>query len=160
MKEAVLINTAGGINGGYKFEIKLDLALSKIVATSKTAERLYNGIGSTANINIHLTIDEGSTLHWLPQETIVFENTYRYSSCRSKRSSRGNSFPVTLGISNEKYYKRFSTFSRKKYKEDWVNEMTKELAVTEKETELAVINTNNKYIDSQADSKNFEHQSY
>ena len=38
--------------------------------------------------------------------------------------------------------------------------MTKELAVTEKETELAVINTNNKYIDSQADSKNFEHQSY
>ena len=80
MKEAVLINTAGGINGGYKFEIKLDLALSKIVATTQTAERLYNSIGSTANINIHLTIDEGSTLHWLPQETIVFENTYRYSS--------------------------------------------------------------------------------
>ena len=45
-------------------------------------------------------------------------------------------------------------------KKTGVNEITKELAVTEKETELAVINTNNKYIDLQADSKNFEHQSY
>ena len=73
LKEAVLINTAGGITGGDKFEIKLNLASSKIVATTQTAERLYNSIGSTANINIHLTIDEGSTLHWLPQETIFFD---------------------------------------------------------------------------------------
>ena len=81
----MLINTAGGITGGDKFEIKLDLALSKIVTTTQTAERLYNSIGSTANINIHLTIDEGLTLHCLPQETIVFDNTYRYSSCTSKK---------------------------------------------------------------------------
>ena len=43
-------------------------------------------------------------------------------------------------------------------KEIGVNEITKELAVTAKETELAVINTNNKYLDLEADSKNFEHQ--
>ena len=73
LKEAVLINTAGGITGGDKFEIKLNLTSSKIVATTQTAERLYNSIGSTAKINIHLTIDEVSTLHWLPQETIVFD---------------------------------------------------------------------------------------
>ena len=42
LKEAVLINTAGGITGGDKFEIKLNIASSKIVATTQTAERLYN----------------------------------------------------------------------------------------------------------------------
>ena len=73
LKEAVLINTAGGITGGDKFEIKLNLTSSKIVATTQTAERLYNSIGSTAKVNIHLTIDKESTLHWLPQETIVFD---------------------------------------------------------------------------------------
>ena len=45
-------------------------------------------------------------------------------------------------------------------KETGVNEITKELAVTAKETELAAINTNNEYIDLEADSKNFEHQSH
>ena len=73
LKEAVLINTAGGITGGDKFDIKLNLTSSKIVATTQTAERLYNSIGSTAKVNIHLTIDKASTLHWLPQETIVFD---------------------------------------------------------------------------------------
>ena len=73
LKEAVFINTAGGITGGDKFEIKLNLTSSKIVATTQTAERLYNSIGSTAKVNIHLTIDEASTLYWLPQETIVFD---------------------------------------------------------------------------------------
>ena len=73
LKEAVLINTAGGITGGDKFEIKLNIASSKIVATTQTAERLYNSIGTAAKVDIHLTIDEVSTLHWLPQETIVFD---------------------------------------------------------------------------------------
>ena len=45
-------------------------------------------------------------------------------------------------------------------KETEINEITKELAVTAKETELAVINTNTEYIDLEADSKNFEHQSH
>ena len=45
-------------------------------------------------------------------------------------------------------------------KETGVNEITKELAVTAKETELAVINTNTEYLDLEVDSKNFEHQAH
>ena len=56
--------------------------------------------------------------------------------------------------------KDFQHSLEKSIKETGVNEITKELAVTAKETELAVINTNNEYIDLEADSKNFEHQSH
>ena len=43
-------------------------------------------------------------------------------------------------------------------KEIGVNEITKELAVAAKETELAVINTNNEYLGLEPGPKNFEHQ--
>lgn len=56
--------------------------------------------------------------------------------------------------------KDFQNSLEESIKKTGVNEITKELAVTAKETELAVIYTNNECIDLQADSKNFEHQSY
>ena len=56
--------------------------------------------------------------------------------------------------------KDFQNSLEESIKKTGVNEITKELAVTAKETELAVIYTNNECIDLQADSKNFERQSY
>ena len=56
--------------------------------------------------------------------------------------------------------KDFQNSLEESIKKTGVNEITKELAVTAKETELAVIYTNNECIDLQADSKNFEHQSH
>ena len=44
-------------------------------------------------------------------------------------------------------------------KETGANEISKEFAVTAKEKELTVINTNYEYIGLEADSKIFEHQS-
>lgn len=49
----------------------------------------------------------------------ILYNIYRNCNCESKGSSSGNSFIVGSVVSNKKYRKGFSTFTRRKYKEYW-----------------------------------------
>ena len=72
MREAVLANTAGGITGGDSFAAQTMVSSSSLVITSQTAERLYRSITTPARINIDLHAENGAILHWLPQETIIF----------------------------------------------------------------------------------------
>ena len=73
MKEAVLLNTSGGITGGDQFDFTIKVENCSILATTQTAERLYRSNTKPAKINIMLKATKGATLHWLPQETIVFD---------------------------------------------------------------------------------------
>lgn len=72
--EAVMINTAGGITGGdelnWAFTAKRD---SNLTVTSQACERLYRSSGGVAQIDVHLTVESGAKLCWLPQETILFD---------------------------------------------------------------------------------------
>ena len=70
--EAVLVNTAGGIAEGDGFKYRVQASdKTNITITTQAAERVYGAIASrVANLNIDLTITCGTSLHWLPQETI------------------------------------------------------------------------------------------
>ena len=73
MTEAVMLNTAGGITGGDSLIVKIQVENGAVVATTQTAERLYRSITEPAKIEITLRAYNAATLHWLPQETIIFD---------------------------------------------------------------------------------------
>lgn len=72
--EAVVINTAGGIAAGDRFETQITLEPgARLVATSAAAEKIYKSDGETSRIATWLVVRDGAELHWLPQETIPFD---------------------------------------------------------------------------------------
>jgi len=71
---AVLVNTAGGIAGGDRFEIEIATGEgSRLAVTTAAAEKVYRTDGPAAELNIALKAAPGSHLAWLPQETILFD---------------------------------------------------------------------------------------
>ncbi len=71
---AVLVNTAGGLAGGDRFDV--DVAAgegSRLAVTTAAAEKIYRSDGAVAQLNISLQAAAGSHLAWLPQETILFD---------------------------------------------------------------------------------------
>ena len=75
-KEAVLLNTAGGVTGGdhLAYEVAAGAGTS-VVVTTQAAERVYRRTAGTAKIETSLTAGDGADLAWLPQETILFDNS-------------------------------------------------------------------------------------
>ena len=73
--QAVLINTAGGVTNGDRFTFSGALTPdTTLTLTTQAAERAYRASGANpARIRTSLTVDSGATLHWLPQETILFD---------------------------------------------------------------------------------------
>jgi urease accessory protein len=81
--EAVILNTAGGITGGDDLALNFRCTrASRAVITTQTAERFYRATADSApaTISTRITVDEGATLEWLPQEAILFDG------CRVHRS--------------------------------------------------------------------------
>jgi len=73
VKEAVLINTAGGIAGGDRLECEVTASGDASIAiTSQTAERVYRALDEPARILTRLNVSDGAKLAWFPQETIIF----------------------------------------------------------------------------------------
>lgn len=71
---AVLVNTAGGIAGGDRFDI--DIATgedTRLTVTTAAAEKVYRAEGAAAGLNLTLRAQARSHLAWLPQETILFD---------------------------------------------------------------------------------------
>ncbi|PIW25927.1 MAG: urease accessory protein [Rhodospirillales bacterium CG15_BIG_FIL_POST_REV_8_21_14_020_66_15] len=72
--EAVLLNTAGGLTGGdvYETEARAD-AGAHLTLTTQACERIYRAASGTARVETRLSAGPGARLHWLPQETILFD---------------------------------------------------------------------------------------
>ena len=69
----VLINTAGGVAGGDRFDVEVACGeASRLTLTTAAAEKIYRTPCSPAQINIRLKAASGAHLSWLPQETILF----------------------------------------------------------------------------------------
>jgi urease accessory protein len=78
--DAVVVNTAGGVVGGDRLDIRITLAAATgAVVTSQAAEMVYRSAGATAEITTQLQVGAGGVLAWLPQETILFD------ACRLRR---------------------------------------------------------------------------
>ena len=89
MMEAVILNTSGGMTDGDILNIEVGAEDCALVMTTQTAERVYRSVGKKpAKIQINLSVADTADLHWLPQETIVFNDskfewtlTINLSSC-------------------------------------------------------------------------------
>ena len=74
--EAILINTSGGLAGGDVVRVNAVVGENaSLTLTSQTAERVYRSLGPPADVKVTLKVEAGATLFWLPQETILFEQS-------------------------------------------------------------------------------------
>jgi urease accessory protein len=74
--EAVVVNTAGGLTGGDRFDIAVKVEEGAVATlTSQACEKIYRATDQAASLSARLTVAKGATLHWLPQETILFDRS-------------------------------------------------------------------------------------
>ena len=72
--EIVFLNTAGGLTGGDKLSYSVSVgARGRATAATQTAERAYRAAQDVAQVEVRLRVGAGAELHWLPQETILFD---------------------------------------------------------------------------------------
>jgi urease accessory protein len=70
----VLLNTSGGIVGGDRLEVGVEMAARTVASvTSQAAEKAYRSAGPDASMQVRLRLEDGAFLEWLPQETILFD---------------------------------------------------------------------------------------
>ena len=75
-KECVVINTAGGITGGDKFESSIKASEeSSVVVTTQAAEKVYKSNYGSAEVETKFFASKNSKLLWLPQDTILFSKS-------------------------------------------------------------------------------------
>ncbi len=78
----IIVHPPGGIAGGDRLDISAHAGENTWVQlTSPGAAKWYRAAG-TAHQKLHLRVEAGATLEWLPQETIV------YSGARAELSTR------------------------------------------------------------------------
>ncbi|MEX1236231.1 MAG: urease accessory protein UreD [Roseovarius sp.] len=76
-QEIVLLNTSGGLTGGDRLSYQIDLAPGcRATGTTQTAERAYRSTGDAAVVRVHHRVGAGGHLDWLPQETILFDQSH------------------------------------------------------------------------------------
>ena len=72
--EAVIVNTGGGMTGGDRFAIDINVGEgASLVAGTTAAEKIYRSTGADAEMDVTLSVAAGGRLCWLPQETILFD---------------------------------------------------------------------------------------
>ena len=75
IKEAVVVNAAGGIAGGDRLEFEVTaLGCALVAVTSQAAEKVYRSLGRPAQVVTKLKARDAAKLAWLPQETIIFDS--------------------------------------------------------------------------------------
>nr|WP_199290371.1 urease accessory protein UreD [Leptolyngbya sp. FACHB-36] len=74
---SVLLHTAGGVVGGDRLSIQLQLQpQARALITTAAASKLYRTNGLQAQQAVQVEVAEGACLEWLPQETIVFDRAH------------------------------------------------------------------------------------
>jgi urease accessory protein len=72
--EAVIVNTAGGMTGGDRFDLEIAVgAGAQLTVTTAAAEKIYRSLGSASEIAVRLAVGPNGALTWLPQLTIGFD---------------------------------------------------------------------------------------
>jgi urease accessory protein len=74
--EAVVVNTAGGLTGGDRFDITVSVGQgARAIVATQACEKVYASSGPAAKLATRLTAKQGAVLRWLPQETILFDHS-------------------------------------------------------------------------------------
>ena len=71
---AVLVNTAGGLTDGDRFEVEASAAAgASLTLTTQAAERAYRAAGPEhGHLSTGIKVGRKARINWLPQETILF----------------------------------------------------------------------------------------
>lgn len=71
--EAIIINSSGGLTAGDRLSIDATVGQgSHMALTTQAAERAYRASGGFGQLDTRITVEDRATLHWLPQELILF----------------------------------------------------------------------------------------
>lgn len=76
--QAVLLTTSGGLTGGDRLTLDIEIdAGARATLTTQAAEKLYRAADGEADtrIDVRLRAGSGAWLEWLAQETILFEQS-------------------------------------------------------------------------------------
>lgn len=80
---AVLVHPPGGLVGGDRLDIRLDvLTGAHLLVTTPAATRFYRSIAGEAAQVVHARIAAGATLEWVPLETLA------YPGCEARNEGR------------------------------------------------------------------------
>ncbi|WP_245292434.1 urease accessory protein UreD [Rhizobium sp. 9140] len=72
--EAVLINSSGGLTGGDVMDWRFGAgADTELTLTTQACEKIYKASAGTTSVTTTIRAEAGSRVHWLPQETILFD---------------------------------------------------------------------------------------
>ncbi len=72
--QSVLVHPPGGIVGGDRLEIAVDVgAAAHALVTTPGATRFYRSLGETASQAATLRVARGARLEWLPLETLAYD---------------------------------------------------------------------------------------
>lgn len=71
--EAVLVHPPGGLVGGDRLDISLDVQPgAHLLVTTPAATRFYRSVAGEAVQSVSARVGEGARLEWLPQETLAY----------------------------------------------------------------------------------------
>lgn len=74
--EAVMINSSGGLTGGDEMHWAFNAAKhTQLTVTTQACEKVYASSGGKASVSTSLVVGQGARLNWLPQETILFNQS-------------------------------------------------------------------------------------
>jgi len=80
---SVVLHTAGGVVGGDRLAITLDLQpQAQALLTTAAANKIYRSAEAESQQTMQVTVASGACLEWLPQETIVFNGAYYHQNAR------------------------------------------------------------------------------
>ncbi|MCM2291032.1 urease accessory protein UreD [Allorhizobium sp. BGMRC 0089] len=72
--EAVLINSSGGLTGGDRLAWDFSAAPeTHLTLTTQACEKIYKAAADTAAVSTRISVAKGAAVHWLPQESILFD---------------------------------------------------------------------------------------
>ena len=74
--QAVLLTTSGGLTGGDRTRVEIEMdAQTRATVTTQAAEKLYRALPDSddTRIEVAVRVGEGAWAEWLAQETIFFE---------------------------------------------------------------------------------------
>lgn len=81
--QAIVLHPPSGIAGGDHLDIHVAVDVeAQAQITTPGAGKWYRSAGAEAAQHIHLRVDQGATLEWLPQETIVFNGARAHMETR------------------------------------------------------------------------------
>jgi urease accessory protein len=79
----VMLHTAGGIVGGDRLSLQVNLQpQAQVLMTTAAANKIYRSNGQEAQQTIQIQVAEAACLEWLPQDTIVFNQAWYRQTTR------------------------------------------------------------------------------